>query len=69
MKGKLILAAMFALMLNACAFLSPVEQAQYQALEKDLKAAQLQEVEKKNAAAAGVLNVLSGFGNLYLGQP
>ena len=69
MKGKLVLAAMFALMLNACASLSPVEQAQYQALEKDLKATQLQEVEKKNAAAAGVLNVLPGFGNLYLGQP
>lgn len=69
MKGKAIFAGLILLMLNACASLSPVEQAQYQSLEKDLKVAQLQEVEKKSAGAAGALNVLPGFGNLYLGQP
>lgn len=52
-----------------CAPLSPVEEVQYKNLEKDLMVAQLEDVQKKNPGAAAALNLLPGFGNLYIGQP
>jgi len=54
--------------LSGCATLRSSEKMAYKELQPRLEAAGLEPIKDKDAAVAGVLNVLPGIGNAYLGQ-
>lgn len=56
------------LLITGCATMSDYEKVRYEELKRELYAAGLPERQIKNPAIAGLLNILPGIGNLYLGQ-
>ncbi len=65
---KRIIAVLLCFALIGCASFSGYEKSQYSRLQLKLQQAGLPELEEKKPFLAGTLNILPGFGNMYLGQ-
>ena len=60
--------ALLCLCLAGCASMSGYDKVEYERLKVDLQKTGLPEIEEKEPVLAGVLNILPGFGNVYLEQ-
>ena len=65
---KKLAAIMLCLSLVGCVSMSGYEKVQYEKLQAELYRTGLPELKEKDPAMAGVLNLLPGFGNVYLEQ-
>ena len=65
---KKLIILLLCLLITGCASMSGWEKIQHQKLQFDLQKANLPELEEKSPIMAGVLNLLPGFGNVYLEQ-
>lgn len=65
---RILSSILMCLLLTSCVSLSDYENVEYQRLKDELVAYDLPEIHKKSPGLAGTLNVLPGFGNIYLGQ-
>lgn len=68
MKLRLPLFLVLLIALSGCETMHSYEKAEYRDVSSRLKQAGLPEIESNNPAAAGALNILPGFGNIYLKQ-
>lgn len=68
MKLRLSLFLVLLISLSGCETMHSYEKTEYMEVSYRLKDAGLPEIENNNPAAAGVLNILPGFGNIYLKQ-
>lgn len=68
MNIRIIAVMVVCLLLIGCVSMSGMEKVQYKKLKRELQQANLPEMKEKDPATAGLLNILPGFGNIYLEQ-
>jgi len=66
--GRLLVIGLCGMTLQGCASIAGYEKAQYTQLKHDLDYTGLPVMKEKEPILAGALNLLPGFGNVYLKQ-